>query len=53
MKAISERELIDLTGGQATMWSECDVVVIMGNQAENWTSEQWDAWAGLYDRYCG
>lgn len=52
MKSLSVQELLNLTGGQATSWSDCDMVIIAGNHAEDWTEEMWEYWLAEFDRLC-
>ena len=35
MKSLSVSELLSLTGGQEEAWTECDVVIAMGNSVTN------------------
>ena len=52
MKRLSECELLNLTGGQAEAWTECDVVIAMGNSVTDPENYNWDAWLNLFDEYC-
>ncbi len=52
MKSLSVQELLNLTGGQEASWSDCDMVIIAGNHAEDWTPEMWDEWLEAFDRLC-
>lgn len=53
MKSLSVQELLNLTGGQEASWSDCDMVIIAGNHAdENWTEEMWENWLEEFDRLC-
>lgn len=52
MKSLSEQELLNLTGGQAEVWTECDAVIAMGNSVQDPDNYNWDAWLVLFDKYC-
>lgn len=52
MKTLSSSELLNLTGGLSSSWSDCEMVIIAGNQSENWTDQMWEQWLEAFDRLC-
>ena len=47
MEILSERELLNLTGGRLMTW--CEMLVVSANIAEDWTDEDWDKWAFAFE----
>ena len=47
MEILSERELLNLTGGHPL--TLCEELVQDANQAQDWTDQQWDEWGEKFE----
>lgn len=53
--SLNKKQMNRIDGGSAVQQSEyCEHLQQMtrGEEAQDWTQEEWDAWAEMWDTYC-